>query len=77
MSKKNTRYKKVLCLLLIIFSVYLTACNQKKSFHIEDVTQYLQTEGHIENEGMDITKQTHKYRDQTSGYQRGEVSGER
>lgn len=54
MSKKNVGYKKVICLLLIIFSLCLTACNQKKSFHTGDVTQYLQTEGHIENEGTDI-----------------------
>lgn len=46
--------KSLISFVLIFLCVTLSACNQKESYHTFDADKYLQTEGHISDEGIDI-----------------------
>ncbi|MEE1281817.1 MAG: hypothetical protein UHK60_06145 [Acutalibacteraceae bacterium] len=43
-----------LCLISSLICIFTTACGNVETYHTTDTKKYLQTEGHIDNEGMDI-----------------------
>lgn len=43
-----------LCLISSLICIFMTGCDDVQTYHTTDPKKYLQTEGHIDNEGMDI-----------------------
>lgn len=54
MKKKFFLSSRFFCVMILSCSVLLTACGGEKEYHTTNAESYLQTEGHIANEGSDI-----------------------
>lgn len=54
MNKNFFLSRNILCVILLLCSIFLTACETEKEYQTTNTDLYLQMEGHIANEGMDI-----------------------
>lgn len=54
MNKNFFLSRNILCVILLLCSIFLTACGTEKEYQTTNTDLYLQMEGHIANEGMDI-----------------------